>query len=206
MSRKAHRIDSNTRQRLAQDAARLMSEHGIKDYRIAKQKAASSSGVTDKYALPSNSEIEQAFMEYQRLFHSDKHPRHLKQLRETAVKAMRMLEPFQPRLVGSVQRGSAGEHSDVNLHVFTDNPESVGIHLDKHTIPYQQTEKRFRISKEHYEVYHGYSFIAGNTPIDIVVFPVDGQRQAPLSPVDGKPMQRDDINKVEYDMEHESLL
>jgi len=34
-------------------------------------------------------------------------------------------------------------------------------------------------------------------PIDIVIFPIMGQRQAPLSPVDGKPMRRDDIKSVE---------
>jgi len=197
MARRAHRIDSNTRQRLAQEAARLMAEHGIKDFLVAKQKAANSSGITDKHVLPSNTEIEQALIEYQRLFHADKHPQRLNELRQMAIKAMRMLERFKPHLVGSVQRGTAGEHSDVNLHVFTDHPEEIGFHLDDHTIPYRQDEKRFRISKDKYALYPTYSFIAGDIPIDIVVFPVDGQRQAPMSPVDGKPMQRDDIKKVE---------
>ena len=197
MSRKAHRVDSNTRQRLAQAAARLMADHGIKDFRLAKQKAAKSEGVTDKHVLPSNAEIEQALAEYQRLFHADSHSQYLSELRDTAIKAMHMLESFKPHLVGSVQRGTAGKHSDVNLHVFTDHPETVGFHLDDHTIPYQQGEKRLRTSKDKYEYYPSYSFIAGDIPIDIVVFPFDGQRQAPLSPLDGKPMQRDDVKKVE---------
>jgi len=110
---------------------------------------------------------------------------------------MQILKPVEPRLVGSVQRGTAGEYSDVNLHIFSDSPESFGHFLDDHTIPYEQSEKRLRISKDKYEYFPSYSFIAGDVPIDIVIFPIMAQRQAPLSPVDGKPMQRDDINKVE---------
>ena len=196
MARKAHRIDVNARQRIAQEAARLIAEHGIKDFQMAKQKAANGFGVTDKHVIPSNVEIEQALLEHQRLFHSESQPLRLKELRETAIKAMQLLKPFEPRLVGSVQRGTAGEHSDVNLHIFSDSPESFGHFLDDHTIPYEQSEKRLRISNNKYEYFPSYSFIAGDIPIDIVIFPVIAQRQSPMSPVDGKPMQRDDVNKV----------
>jgi len=118
MGRKAHRVDTNVRQRIAQEAARLMAEHGIKDFQMAKQKAANGFGITDKHVIPSNVEVEQALLEHQRLFHSESQPLRLKELRETAVKAMQILKPFEPRLVGSVQRGTAGEYSDVNLHIF----------------------------------------------------------------------------------------
>jgi len=197
MARKAHRIDANTRQHIAQEAARLMAEHGIKDFLTAKQKAASSFGITDKHVMPRNVEVEQALQEHLRLFHSHKQPQRLQELRETAIKAMQLLKPYEPTLVGSVQRGTAGEHSDVNLHLFSDRPESFGHFLDNHSIPYEQGEKKFRMRKDEYEVFPSYSFIAGDVPVDIVIFPVNGQRQAPLSPVDGKPMQRDDIAKVE---------
>lgn len=197
MARKANRIDVNARQRIAQEAARLIAEHGIKDFQMAKKKAANGFGVTDKHVIPSNVEVEQALLEHQRLFHSESQPLRLKELRETAIKAMQILRSFEPRLVGSVQRGTAGEYSDVNLHIFSDSPESFGHFLDQHTIPYEQSEKRMRISKEQYEYFPSYSFIAGDVPIDIVVFPIIAQRQAPLSPVDGKPMQRDDIKSVE---------
>ena len=197
MSRKSHRVDENMRQRISQEAARLISEHGIKDFFMAKQKAANSLGVSDKHMMPSNLDVEQALVEHQRLFHSVSQPQRLKELRQTALKAMQLLEAFKPRLVGSVQRGTAGEYSDVNLHLFSENPESFGQFLNDHAIPYEQKEKRLRIGKDRYDVYPAYSFIAGDVPIDIVIFPIAGQRQAPLSPVDGKPMQRDSIKKVE---------
>ncbi len=197
MARKSHRVDTNMRQRISQEAARLISEHGIKDFLMAKQKAANSLGIIDKHVMPSNVDIEQALLEYQRLFHAESQPQRLKALRQTAIKAMHLLERYEPRLVGSVQRGTAGEYSDVNLHLFSDTPELFGQFLNEHTIPYEQSEKRLRLTKDKYEFYPSYSFIAGDVPIDIVVFPISSQRQAPLSPVDGKPMKRDDVTKVE---------
>ena len=197
MARKSHRVDTNMRQRISQEAARLISEHGIKDFLMAKQKAANSLGVTDKHVMPSNVDVEKSVLEYQRLFHSNSQPQRLKELRQTAVKAMYLLNNYAPRLVGSVQRGTVTEYSDVNLHIFSDVPELFGQFLDEHTIPYEQGEKRVRISKDKYQLYPSYSFIAGDVPIDIVLFPMSGQRQSPLSPVDSKPMQRDDVSKVE---------
>ena len=49
------------RQHMAQLAARLMSEQGIRDFRIAKQKAAQHLGIDVRNSvLPKNSEIEAA--------------------------------------------------------------------------------------------------------------------------------------------------
>ncbi|WP_126452277.1 hypothetical protein [Sulfuriflexus mobilis] len=197
MGRHSQRRDEEIRQRIAQDAARLMVEHGIKDFLTAKQKAADSLGITDRQVMPRNTEIEEAILEYQRIFKSHAQPQRLQALRETAIKAMGLLKDFQPRLVGSVWRGTAGEHSDVNLHVFADSPETVSHFLTRHKIPHEQREKRFRTSKDNYELFTAYSFIAGDVPVDIVVFPIDGQRQAPLSPVDGKRMERASISDVE---------
>ena len=54
----------NLRRALAQEAARIMAEHGIRDFLVAKRKAAERFGVTDGGAvLPKNSEIEEALAE-----------------------------------------------------------------------------------------------------------------------------------------------
>jgi hypothetical protein len=39
-------------------------------------------------------------------------------------------------------------------------------------------------------------FLAGDTRIELVVFVQDGPHQPPLSPVDGRPMQRASVNRV----------
>ena len=58
----------NLRLALAQEAARVMAEHGIRDFLAAKRKAAERLGVVDNSVLPKNTEIEAALAQYQRLF------------------------------------------------------------------------------------------------------------------------------------------
>ena len=53
------------RRRVALEAARLISEHGIRDYRQAKLKAAQRLGLDDEQQLPRNREIEEALREHQ---------------------------------------------------------------------------------------------------------------------------------------------
>ena len=53
----------NLRRVLAQEAARIMAQHGIHDYLTAKRKAAERLAFTDFGALPSNTEIEAALVE-----------------------------------------------------------------------------------------------------------------------------------------------
>ena len=62
------------RMTIAQEAARLIAEHGIHDYGLAKRKAAERLGVdTDCAVLPRNVEVEAALMERQRLFGGNSH-------------------------------------------------------------------------------------------------------------------------------------
>ena len=76
------------RLRVAQEAARLMSEHGIRDFHHAKVKAAERLGILDAQALPRNNEIEDALREHQRIFHAESQPQLLQERREAAVEAI----------------------------------------------------------------------------------------------------------------------
>lgn len=183
--------DKRMRQRIAMEAARLMAEHGISDYYAAKRKAAHQLGASDTHNMPRNEEVEQALGTYQRLFQAELQPRQLRALRTAAVQAMRLLEPFQPRLVGSVLSGTAHAHSDVNLHLFTDVPEEVGVSLLQHEIPHETHARQMRWGSEEMPLrVPAYRFVAGEMVIDLTVFAVSGLRQAPRSPVDGRPMRR----------------
>ncbi len=185
------------RRALAQEAARIMSEQGIDDYGLAKRKAAERLGATDIAALPKNTEIEAALAEHQRLFGSASHAASLTTLRQTAVQAMRLLRRFQPRLVGSVLSGTASAHSDVNLHLFAEGAEPVALHLLEQGVPHRIAQRRLRYEPDRLVDYPVIQFVAGEQPIDAVVFPIDGIRQAPCSPVDGRPMRRADLAEVE---------
>ena len=184
------RLMVNQRTLVAQHAARIMHEHGVQDYLMAKRKAAERLGIDDRAALPSNSEIEEALAEHQRLFAGPEHGELLKQLRQTSLRAMDLFEEFEPRLVGSVLSGTASEHSDVNLHLFADAPEQVAFRLMRDEIPYRLSERRVKLAADRYQLYPVYKFLAGEVPIDATVFPRDGLRQAPMGPIDSKPIRR----------------
>jgi hypothetical protein len=179
-----------TRQRLAFEAARLMAEGGIRDFHVAKLRAAAKLGVLDENALPRNAEIEEALREYQRLFRSEAQPQILRKLREAALEALCFFERFDPRLVGSVLDGSADQHSPVCLHLFSDEPESVGHFLEERGIPVDQQSRRLRLDRERSAVLAVYVFTADGTPFDLTVLPRDALRQAPLDRIDDRPMKR----------------
>jgi hypothetical protein len=144
MSKSRSRRDSNLRRHLAYLAARLMAEDGVADYATAKIKAARQSGLADANLLPDNSEIEAALREYQGLYQKDEHPAHLRRLREVAVKVMREFDGFRPALVGSVLSGTAGQHSDVNLQLFTDDAKALTMFLVNGRYHFEEGSRRIR--------------------------------------------------------------
>jgi hypothetical protein len=186
----AHDRTQRNRLRVAQEAARLMSEHGIRDFHHAKLKAAERLGILDTQALPRNQEIEQALREHQRLFLADSQPQLLQRRREAAVEAMRFLERFEPRLVGAVLEGTADAHSAVCLHVFSDDSEAVALFLREHAVPIEQQTRRLRVSRDTQAEYPVLLFAADDVPFDLTVLPRDALRQAPLDRIDERPMQR----------------
>ena len=188
----------NLRTALAQEAARIMAEHGIRDFLVAKRKAAARLGLAEISAiLPKNSEIEEALAGYQRLFGGASHIQALEAQRRAALTAMRYLKEFEPRLVGAVLSGTATEHSDVQLHLFAERAESVTLKLIDAGVPHEVTEKRVRLGPERVRPFPGVRFEMDDQPIEAVVFPQDGIRQAPVSPVDGRPMRRASTLEVE---------
>jgi len=174
-----------------------MDEHGIEDFLLAKRKAAERMLIGDSVALPKNAEIEAALLERQRLFHHTRHSAQLDDMRRAALQAMRLLSDYQPRLVGSVLSGSATANAEINLHVFADNAEQIAMRLEENGIIAQHAEKKFRYEAERYRSFPSFKFVAGRQPLEIVVFPTDGIRQAPSSPVDGRPMSRADVADVQ---------
>jgi hypothetical protein len=117
------------RTRIAQAAARLIAEHGLVDWSLAKRKAAHQLMLPANAPLPGNEEIEQALAEYHALYGGAAHAAGLRAQREAALRWMRRLEPWSPRLVGGVAAGWAGAHSDIRIELVADDPKSVEMLL-----------------------------------------------------------------------------
>ncbi len=194
---------TDLRQRVAEEAARIISEQGIADFRLAKHKAAERCGLREFRNLPGNDEIESALRHRQRLFGGARHQSHLRYLREAACAAMRRLAAFQPRLVGPVLAGSATEHSQIQLHLFADQDETLQFFLEQRGIECELSQKRFRLRGDEFNYQPVYLFTADGAAFEVAVFALDGLRQAPCSPVDGQPMQRAALHEVEELLQEE---
>jgi hypothetical protein len=195
----SRRNDTNTNLRLvlAQEAARLIRDHGIENFHTAKLKAADKLGFNNYGALPSNTEIEQALAEHNRIFGQDKHVALLASLRKAAVLVMHDLHMFRPCLVGSVLSGNVTEHSSIDLHVFCDAAELVGMQLTTCGFRHTATSRRYRMRREQVEAYPGYQFYVEDCGVEVTVFLERRKGHAPLCPVSGRPMARVGVRDVE---------
>lgn len=202
MPRKRSSESDRARQVVAQEAARIIVNHGVRDYRLAKQKAAERLGMDTRGSLPGNAEIEAAVTEHLQIFGGESHEDHLRLMRVAALSAMELLWTFTPRLVGPVLVGTADENSAVNLHVFADSAETVAMELANMGVHYKSYERRLKSRRGQVENYAGFEFHHSNSSIEATVFPIDGIRQAPMSPIDGKPMKRVDTQGVQQLLEH----
>lgn len=184
------------KQRIAQEAARILSEHGDDNYRAACNKAADRLGVTDKRHYPNNLDIENALKEYQRLFRGNSQSQALQQLRQLAFEAMESLHRFQPHLVGPVLEGTADRNSGIKLHLFADTPEDVVLALVDLRISWRDGETKMRYRGGETRYYPVFRFHAGDNLVELIVFPVIGLRHPPLSSVNDQPQQRASLKEV----------
>jgi hypothetical protein len=170
------------REQLAHQAAKLMAEDGITDHAMAKHKAARQLGASDTQHLPSNQEVDEALHRYRTLYQNETHPDILHLLREEALAAMRLLEPFHPYLTGSVLSGTAGEHSDINLMLFSDDTKAVLLFLLKHNLEFEDGEWRVRVGG-HEESVPSYTLTGeSGAQIHIVVLPENARHSGSRHP------------------------
>ncbi len=121
--------EAQDRLRIAQVAARLIAEHGISDWSLAKRKAARQLMLPDRTSLPGDDEIESALVEYHALFGGSAHLAQLRSQREEALRWMQRLASFEPTLGGGVAAGWATAHSDILLDLVAENVKAVEFAL-----------------------------------------------------------------------------
>ncbi len=182
--------ESRTRQRLAEEAARIVLEEGVRDYGLAKRKAADHLGITGRRDLPANTEIESAVLERNRLFATPGQRREYIARLRTAALVMTRLEPLETRLVGPLLLGIVEPQAVINLHGFAETVEEVMIELGDRGIQCRSGERHYRGAGMDIRA----PFLAFRGPegidVELTVFPLDGLRKAPPSPIDGRPMRR----------------
>ena len=181
---------------IAGEAARLMYEEGVKQYFTAKRLAAKRlfgrvGGRRMRYRpqdLPSNGEIRDALLVLADYAEGAGRTRRLFAMRVVALRAMRSLEFFSPRLIGSVSTGHIRRGSDIDLHVFTDDEDALLAHL--RDLGWRWETERVSILKggEVREFLHVH--VQDAFELELTVYALRELRSRPRSSTDGKPIVR----------------
>src|SRR5919198_2958729 len=189
--------NAKLRQAIALEAARLMYERHESEYYTAKRKAAKRlcrRGVKPE-DLPSNAEIRDQIQVFARIHEGDKRTEHLREMRLEALRLMRVLRPFRPRLIGSVMTGHVRKGSDIDIHVFSDSAGLVTDLLQQEGYQYDLERKQVVKHGEarvftHVHVYARYNF-------ELTVYPEDKAHYVFRSSITGKAIERASIRELE---------
>ena len=132
------------RNRVTREAALLLYTSQEKEYKQAKKRASETLGAR---VLPSNREVAEELDRIAEEREGASRKELLLRMRREAHKIMEALEAFNPRLVGSVWRGTARQNSDIDIVTFAQDPDQVLKHLQRHNFEAESSEWR-SVTKE----------------------------------------------------------
>ncbi|MDE0309788.1 MAG: hypothetical protein OXI60_08170 [Acidiferrobacterales bacterium] len=186
---------SRLRRSIRYEAARIMAEDGIRDFRKAKRKACGRLGVATNRSIPTNLEIEDSLEEHLAIFNGDELPDRQQLYIRAAFTVMQWFRHCSPRLVGAAVSGTITPSRPVELQLFPDTFEEIGIALEDQGIGFRISEKRLRFQREGFRNMSGFEFQMDGVDIEVMVF-LPGDPYPPLSRVTGKTIQWISMKKV----------
>src|SRR5436190_6145908 len=193
----ARMSDAKLRQAIALEAARLMYERVESEYFTAKRKAAKRlcRSRCKPEDLPSNAEIREQIQHFARIHEGDKRTEHLRSMRLEALRLMRLLRAFRPRLIGSVMTGHVRKGSDIDLHIFTDSVGLVTDVLENEGFQFDVERKQIVKHNEarvftHIHVFDRFNF-------ELTVYAEDQAHYVFRSSITGKAIERASIRELE---------
>ncbi len=194
---------SKLRRQIAWEAARLMYLRQESEYFRAKQKAARRivRGWVKPADLPSNAEIREEILGMARLYEGEKQVANLRSMRVSALRMMRLLRKFRPRLIGSVLTGHVRQGSDIDLHLFSDSIEAFTMTLDETMVPYDVERKR--VVKDNQERIFTHIHVHECFPFELTIYPSDKAHYVFKSSITGKAIERVTIAQLEQFLANE---
>lgn len=188
---------SKLRRQICYEAARAMYFRQESEYYRAKQKAARRicKGWIKPADLPSNAEIRDEIQALARLHEGEKRLDHLRQMRLVALRFMRLLHRFRPKLIGSTLTGHIRQGSDVDIHVFSDSVEAITMQLDELMLFYDVERKEVR-KQEQTRIYT-HIHVRDQFPIELTIYPAKMIGHSFTSSITGKPIERASIAELE---------
>jgi predicted nucleotidyltransferase len=110
------------RRKVAREAANLLYSGIEKEYKQAKLRAAEILGTN---ILPTNLEVAIELDKIAEENEGFERLERLVQMRREALRLMKLLRKYNPVLVGSVWRGTIHRRSDIDINVYSDDPEEI---------------------------------------------------------------------------------
>ena len=189
--------NSKLRRQIAYQAAMLMYQRQESEYYRAKLKAAKQicRGWVKPKDLPSNAEIRDEIQNLARMLEGESRSENLQAMRVEALRGMRILQKFSPRLIGSVFTGHVRKGSDIDIHVFSDSIESVAAELDYHGFVYDTEFKRIVKNGERQVFKHIH--VSDRFPIELTVYPTSKKSYVFKSSITGKAIEKASIAQLE---------
>ena len=197
--------DERIRRQIAFLAAQLMYHRTESEYFTAKRKAAKQLGVEYRFRpgdLPSNSEIRDQIQAMARIHEGPKRLENLQDMRVEALRLMRKLARFRPRLIGSVWTGHVRHGSDIDIHIFSDSQSIVTDTLEEYALPYEVQKKR--IVKYGEERVFTHIHIDDRFPYELTLYPEDKVHYVFKSSITGQPIERASIAELEAALKAEN--
>jgi hypothetical protein len=187
------------RELIACEAARLMYEDGVREYRDAKRKAAKRFGPEKALSLgshlPTNAEIHQEFAKLLATREEDLLPDRLLGLRLAALAYLELFADFSPYLVGSVLSGAVTDQSDIDIHLFPPSIEEVEDLLQRRDMDFEIETVPIRKGGKITDYTHIYLEDAG-VVIECSVYPTEEKNNRTVSSITGKPMERASLKQL----------
>lgn len=191
------------------EAARVMYEEGVKQYftakRIAAKRVLGRRGAREaRYRpsdLPSNGEIRDALLALAELAEGPSRTKVLFAMRVCALEAMEAMGAFEPRLIGSVSTGHIRRGSDIDVQLFTDEPDAPELRLRELGWPFECERVCIRKGGAFREYTHLH--VARTFAVEFTVYPRMDLRDRPRSSTDGKPIERKTLPTVRALIERE---
>jgi predicted HD phosphohydrolase len=190
--------DVRIRRQIALLAARLMYDRQETEYFTAKRKAARQLGVEYRYRprdLPSNREIRDQIQALANLHEGEKRLENIKAMRLDALRMMRLLAVFRPRLIGSVLTGHIRVGSDIDLHVFSNHLSALTSLLDDHNHRYDVQRKR--VLKHNEERVFTHIHVRDRFNFELTLYDEDKVHHAFKSSITGRAIERASIAELE---------
>lgn len=188
-----------------------MYERQESEYYRAKLKAAKriAPGWVKPGDLPSNAEVREQIQLLARMHEGEARTDNLLRMRLAALRMMRRMDRFHPRLIGSVWTGHIRQGSDIDIHLFTDSVASVTGALEAEMLLYEVQRKEVRKNGEHRVFTHVHVF--DEFPFELTIYARDKQNHVFKCSITHKPIARattpqlEQFLKAEYDLdlEHE---